>query len=175
MYTSILHWSFQICSQIHPKSFDAGLIVYACSKCVFECRRHHVVQQPVQGIMKTKIIAHVIVIYINTLCRYQFTENRLSIHAAQKLVIVGNHLSPFGCQTINSFKLWLPEFRYFEQASSYRYLLRRLKMANDSWTHDAMEYNNAPAIDFNNGWVPFHYQDCLSGVCYFHFEDKTVV
>ena len=25
MYTSILHWSFQICSHIHPKSFDAGL------------------------------------------------------------------------------------------------------------------------------------------------------
>ena len=27
MYTSILHWSFQICSHIHPKSFDAGLSV----------------------------------------------------------------------------------------------------------------------------------------------------
>ena len=26
MYTSILHWSFQLCSHIHPKSFDAGLI-----------------------------------------------------------------------------------------------------------------------------------------------------
>ena len=25
MYTSILHWSFQLCSHIHPKSFDAGL------------------------------------------------------------------------------------------------------------------------------------------------------
>ena len=25
MYTSTLHWSFQICSHIHPKSFDAGL------------------------------------------------------------------------------------------------------------------------------------------------------
>ena len=28
MYTSILHWSFQICSHIHPKSFDAGLILF---------------------------------------------------------------------------------------------------------------------------------------------------
>ena len=25
IYTSILHWSFQICSDIHPKSFNAGL------------------------------------------------------------------------------------------------------------------------------------------------------
>ena len=25
MYTSILHWSFQLCSHIQPKSFDAGL------------------------------------------------------------------------------------------------------------------------------------------------------
>ena len=58
-YTSILRWSFQICSHIHPKSFHAGLNVYDHGQLPSNIK----VTEHVWGIWKTCLQSIVHVFY----------------------------------------------------------------------------------------------------------------
>ena len=92
MYSSILHWSFQICSHMHPKSFDAGLSL----KAPLYFRRWH------RSFVEVLLDSRTVGIYFTGLITILIHLPLLLHICIGKLAIIGsgNALSPVQHQAI---------------------------------------------------------------------------